>query len=853
MHHNDVEYWRYLQSLSAPHADLPSPRVCRLLHRVFQRWRSKPKWLSEEQVGHLFRDRPDLTGTEKEALRTAPLPVRKGLAIRRMLEILLNDRVAESAGTCVIDPDELIVGTMPPFSVGQGKEFVRYLTEQEELAGILDYLNELSPMGHIVPDHGRTVDWGLLAIIEECEQKEKSPDLEGDAFRRSVAEALRGVIAFAEGYAGKVEVVISNLPKLDPRIKDLKEIAARLRRVPARPSESFHDAVQAIHLVHCALHWTTEIVPLGRLDQILGRLYESDLAAGRIDREKAQEIMDCFWLKLDEPVIQNPRFAENRFTACDGVLTGFWGSSNYDQGGLLNQWMQQVTIGGVVPNDDESAEDACNEVTRMCLESSRRLPVNSPTLDLRVNRHTPDDVLDLAAQTLLSGGAHPVILSDECIVKALQENSDGRISRAAARDYACDGCYETMIAGKSEFSFGFIAATDAIEKTLNRGAGIAGTGSVFLRGTKDSWRSPAATDIRDWPHFKEILRKHVLLSCHRYLRSLLSNYGNKRYVCPSPLLSALIHGCVESERDLVAGGAEYHIFSPLLTGISTATDSLYVIKKLVFGEKQFTLHELLGCLVTNWGQNLLRFGNSLTAAFGPYVPVERIHAIHTLCCAQPKFGFGNHDVDEIAWNLIETFCDCVCEARRDNTHAKGFSRLARDFGTPGKAFEPVFAPGVGTFEQYVFSGSFLGASADGRLSGSPVASDLSPAPLHTFQDPLESSAGNPHQRTGTLSGGFASFGHPSMERLGDGGAVDYNLPEDFPREKLAGFLREFAGGGKGSIATFTVADPETLSRAQQSPEKFNLVRVRMGGWTEFFVALFPAHQQQHRRRPLYTE
>jgi pyruvate-formate lyase len=92
-----------------------------------------------------------------------------------------------------------------------------------------------------------------------------------------------------------------------------------------------------------------------------------------------------------------------------------------------------------------------------------------------------------------------------------------------------------------------------------------------------------------------------------------------------------------------------------------------------------------------------------------------------------------------------------------------------------------------------------------------------------------------------------------MERLGDGGAVDYNLPEDFAPKKLEKLLADFARGGQGSVATFTVADPKTLAGAQQFPDDYNLVRVRMGGWSEFFVTLFPAHQKQHRRRPLYIE
>ena len=93
---------------------------------------------------------------------------------------------------------------------------------------------------------------------------------------------------------------------------------------------------------------------------------------------------------------------------------------------------------------------------------------------------------------------------------------------------------------------------------------------------------------------------------------------------------------------------------------------------------------------------------------------------------------------------------------------------------------------------------------------------------------------------------------PTSTRKADGGPADYNLPEDFPAEDLASSLAEFAGGGGGSIATFTVADPATFKGAEQNPDDYNLVRVRMGGWTEFFIALFPEHKEQHKRRPMYT-
>jgi pyruvate-formate lyase len=49
--------------------------------------------------------------------------------------------------------------------------------------------------------------------------------------------------------------------------------------------------------------------------------------------------------------------------------------------------------------------------------------------------------------------------------------------------------------------------------------------------------------------------------------------------------------------------------------------------------------------------------------------------------------------------------------------------------------------------------------------------------------------------------------------------------------------------------TVTCADPATYEQATKDPEKYDLLRARMGGWTEFFVTMFPAHQAQHQRRP----
>ena len=842
MHHNTVQYWQTVSLLPEGHLDRPSPRVCRLLFRLFDKWKTKPRWLNENDTGHLFDGK-----SKKEIARLSSLPmaVRKGMAIARMLDVVTTPEVGERAGTFLIDPDELIVGCLPPFSVGQGKEVVRYLTEQERLAAALNFLNEWSPMGHIVPDHGVILEHGINGILAKCRELESAADEKGKIFYESVRHALEGVLLYAERFANLAEQMAGRYDKDDARTKNLLAVAERLRHTPANPPRNFLEAVQCIFLIHCALHLTAEIVPLGRLDQLLDEYYRRDMKSGKLTKDEAQEIIDCFWIKLDEAVILNNRHAEDRFTFCDGALTGMKGTSNFDQGGLLNQWMQQVTIGGIKATNNVRAEDASNDVTYLCLEAARRLPVNSPTLDLRLHKKSPRGIIKAAAQTILSGGAHPVLLNDDRIVPALKDDTGGTVELKSARNYACDGCFETMFAGETEFSFGFVPAMAALEKSLNRGATIGAAGPVHLRGSNDGWRTPPAEEIHSFDELRAIMKKHLLLDCHRFLNNILNDYGSKEEVTPSPLLSVFINGCLETGRDVTGGGSRYHLFSPLMVTISTCTDSLYAIKKLVFTEKRLTLSELVSCLRSNWGASPI--------VIGQYVEPSRIKMIRQWCLDLPKFGQGNKEIDEIAWSLISDFNDAVKTTLKDPLHREKMKQLSERYDHPGQKFEILIAPGTGTFEQYVFNGGFWGASPDGRLSGQPVASDMSPAPIPQDQPAVvETGNGWKHLRSVPLTNGLRSYNNDVINHLSDGAPADFNIREDFPEDKLIDAIQTFADGKSSNVLTFTVANPETFIGAQKNPDDYDLLRVRMGGWTEFFIALFPDHQSQHMRRPLYV-
>jgi pyruvate-formate lyase len=53
------------------------------------------------------------------------------------------------------------------------------------------------------------------------------------------------------------------------------------------------------------------------------------------------------------------------------------------------------------------------------------------------------------------------------------------------------------------------------------------------------------------------------------------------------------------------------------------------------------------------------------------------------------------------------------------------------------------------------------------------------------------------------------------------------------------------------MMTVSCADASTLASAQKQPEVYDLVRLRMGGWTEFLVTMYEHHQEHHKRHPLF--
>jgi pyruvate-formate lyase/deferrochelatase/peroxidase EfeB len=864
MFYNTMDYLYQVGNRNVKLDPCVTDRVIELLGYTFSRWHDT--WYRRRPVPELAHLKDYLDENETKNLPKISIAERKGLAVKKTLDLLSSEVPGREFDTYRIHPKEIIVGVVPDYTLGSGSEAMLYLYEDEQNEAFVMRLNEAGAAGHNVPNYHRLLDKGLQGILDEVKQRHaNAADTAALQFYQSVVYALEGVQIYMRNYAALAGRILSGMRYGSQQDRDnLIAVQRRMEKLAKEPPTTFVEAAQLIFSMHCCMHIAGESLSMGRLDQLLEPFYTADQEAGRIGEAQAQEVIDCFWIKMDEKALLNHRHFSDRLSRGSAAIT--YQGGDFPQGAALNQWVQQVTVGGYKANSASKPEDGCNAVTRMCLRAARRLPLNAPCLSLRIHANTPDDILEEAARCILSGGGHPFLINDDKIISGLLRSGEGVtetgtiVDLADARDMVCDGCFESIMAGKTEFAFSYVPVPDAIEMALNRGRTYAMAGPVHLTGLKSSFRSKSLEEISSWAEFYEIFLKHYRYKLIEFYDGMLSRYGNLSKVCPSPLLSALIDGCLERGRDLTSGGARYKLLSPLMNGITTAIDSLWAIQHMVFSQEAvFTLPELVDCLICDWGYDMKEpFYSTTIGEDRIVVQAERFKHLRNYALGLPKFGQGHADVDRFAHQLVQDLVDMAYDLFRNPRPpiAEKLERLRIRYGTDEHPFDFVITPGIATFEDYAGVGAFLGASADGRRNGQTVASDFSPSstPLD-LPVPDYGRAAVESLRSWAARGTVdpdPAHADPIGVGLSCGSPVDVNIREDFPLDQLVKLLQQFARGEIGpNMMSISCADLSTLKEAQRFPERFDLVRMRMGGWSEFYVAMFPDHQEQHKRRPIF--
>ncbi|MFA0964484.1 Dyp-type peroxidase [Roseivirga sp. BDSF3-8] len=921
MHYNHKEYMYSMATLTAKERkeqQAPTDRILSLLENSFMRWQDnwyidrKQMELGEidEYLAQFKKEYPEERAPEQlvdleAAQQQYSIMLRKGWSVRLSLHVMSSDwygfrgrrilmpdgtqksiyevfgdgvidenslpegcSIINGADTFRIQPEEIIVGGLPNLSLGEGRYAMRYLSHAERMEGFFDNLSETSGVGHNIPSFEKILEKGFDGLLEDIATHRKAmqeggltdeeKQTKGD-FYESCHLAIKGVQEYCLRYSALAKKMAEQCGKGEGWYRNnLSEIAERMEYLAHGAPRNFTEAVQAIYTTHSCLHLTGEPTALGRLDQVLYRFYQQDLESGLHTPESAQEVLDAFCIKLDEKVQANRIFVEDHQYFGNLAMGG--ASGPYPQGASINQWIQQLTVGGC---DPDTGESAYNELTSMFIRCIRRMPLNAPCVSLRVRKDIPTELLKEAGEAILSGGAHPIFLNDDLFIDGLQSSGnnvggdftngasgwDSQVTLRSARNYACDGCYEPQFPGENWFSLGGFSTLEPLECALNQGKTYSSAGMSYFYGKVQSFTSKHCAHIETFEELKELYFKHFDWLNRKAFNGQLMGFGANTAYCPSPLLSCLIDNCLPKGMDYYSGGAKYNIYGPCYIALSSAINSLYAIKKMVFdqGTAVTSLPELLNCLCCDWGYAMTEpFVSTLAGPARIAAEADRYKRLREVALSLPRYGRGVAEVDELGNEVIERIADLsvACFTEPQERLGERFKAMASQYGTEEHPFGLQIQPGVGTFENHVEMGAWNGASADGRRRGTTVASDMSAAP--SMADlPVD------HQEA-EFSKALRSAGGSGARKMTEGAPTDFNIREMYPLDDLVSVMRQFADGEGSNLMTITVADPVSMETAMSQPEQYDLLRVRTGGWTAYFTAMFPNIQEQHRRRPLNT-
>ncbi|EKM31145.1 pyruvate formate-lyase [Vibrio harveyi] len=269
---------------------------------------------------------------------------------------------------------------------------------------------------------------------------------------------------------------------------------------------------------------------------------------------------------------------------------------------------------------------------------------------------------------------------------------------------------------------------------------------------------------------------------------------------PVPLLSSFISDCIENGKDITCGGGRYNFSGVQGIGIANLSDSLHALKRYVFEEKRCTFKEFIATLDSNFE-----------------VPNgEKVRA--RLMNKYEKYGNDIDEVDALGSELLRLFCKEV--EKYDNPRG-------------GK-----FTPGSYTVSAHVPLGAVVGATADGRLSGEQLADGgLSPM---LGKDQLGPTA--VLKSVSKLDNYLLSNGSLLNVKF-----TPATLEGDQGLSKLSDFIRAFMKLKLQHIQ-FNVLNAETLKKAQEKPEDYSGLVVRVAGYSAFFVELSKEIQDDIIRR-----
>ena len=482
-------------------------------------------------------------------------------------------------------------------------------------AGVFTEFMEQRAPGHAILDD-KIYHRGFVDFKKSISERRSRLDFGTDADAWKKREELNAMeiccdalIGFANRHADLAEAQAAGCD--DPvRRDELVRIAEVCRHVPANPPRNFHEALQAYWFVHLGVVLelnTWDSFNPGRLDQHLFRFYTRDIADGRLDRNRAVELLHCFWIKFhNQPAPPKVGITEEQ-------------SGTYQDFALIN-------VGGL----SESGTDAANELSEMILDVVKEMHLIQPSACIQLSTENTDSFLERALDVIETGIGQPSVFNADVILDEMRYAGKSREDALAGGP---SGCVTISAFGKESCTLtGYCNWPKVLELALNDGMDP-------RTGRQIGPHTGAAEGFGSFEEVKEAYRKQLEYIIDIKIKG--NNAIERLYaeLMPSPFMSVIMDDCIETATDYHAGGARYNTTYIQGVGLGTATDSLSAIRHHVFQERSLSMVDLL---------------SATRADFEGYDAVRL-----KLSSKTPTYGNDDPKADDITDFLFKSYMGCI--------------------------------------------------------------------------------------------------------------------------------------------------------------------------------------------------
>ncbi|NEW77907.1 MAG: glycyl radical protein [Gelidibacter sp.] len=431
----------------------------------------------------------------------------------------------------------------------------------------------------------------------------------------------------------------------------------------------------------------------------------------------------------------------------------------------------------------KDGSNGVSEVSYIILEIVEELHVLQPGNSVHISSKTPDRFLKEACKVIRQGHGYPSIFNADIYIQEMLRQGK---SLEDAREGGCSGCIEVGAFGKEAYILtGYLNVPKIIEITLNNGINpITGKQVSIPTG-----------DPREFKTFEELY--NAFLKQLNYIvnqKVLVSNYIDRMFAkySPATFLSVVIEDCISKGKDYYNGGPRYNTNYIQCTGLGTVTDSLSTLKKHIFEDKTFSMDALLNAISKNFkGEEIMR---------------------QTIINNTPFYGNDDDYADAIALHVYNDL----------------FSAIDGQPNTKGETFHLNML----STTCHVYFGKVMGATPNGRLAYKSISDGTSPS--HGCDTNGPSAVIKSLTKLDQVKSGGTLLNQRFLPSL---------LKRDEDIVKLGQLVRSYFALG-GHHIQFNIVDTATLLAAQENPEDYKDLLVRMAGYSDYFNDMNADLQQE---------